>query len=266
MTHLTDEDMVMHYYGEGNDLRRAGPHLVECEECCRRFDELSEALQAMTVIEVPERDDAYGAQVWAQLQPRLEGERRRRGWWHSLAGAMTWPRLAVAGSLAVLLVAAFVAGRSSVAPARQPARGAEPRQAEASSDAGRERVLLAAVGDHLDRSRVVLTEIAHRNGGGVADISLEQASASDLLAANRLYRLAAVRNGDAAVAAVLEDLERVLVEIASSPSPVSHDDLSRWREQIDSKGLLFKVTVMGSRVRGRQQDTPASGPATKTST
>ena len=66
-----------------------------------------------------------------------------------------------------------------------------------------------------------------------------------------------MRNGDAAVAAVLEDLERVLVEIASSPSPASHDDLARWRDQIDTKGLLFKVTVMGSRVRERQQDAAA---------
>ena len=75
-----------------------------------------------------------------------------------------------------------------------------------------------------------------------------------------------MRTGDAAVAAVLEDLERVLVEIASSPNEASHDDLVRWRDQIDSKGLLFKVTVMGTRVRERQQDAAPSRPATKTST
>jgi hypothetical protein len=114
---------------------------------------------------------------------------------------------------------------------------------------------------------VVLTEIAHRNGGGTADIAPEQATAADLAADNRLYRQAAALNGDAAVAAVLEDLERVLVEIASSPSPASHDDLVRWRDQIQTKGLLFKVTVMGSRVRDRQQDAAAaSRPGSKTST
>jgi hypothetical protein len=127
-------------------------------------------------------------------------------------------------------------------------------------------VLLAAVGSHLDRSRVVLTEITHRNGGGAADIAGEKATAGDLVAANRLYRQAAVRNGDAAVAAVLEDLERVLVEIASSPNQASHDDLARWREQIDTKGLLFKVTVMGTRVRERQQDAVTTRPAAKAST
>ena len=69
------------------------------------------------------------------------------------------------------------------------------------------------------------------------------------------------------MASLLEDLERVLVEIANSPSPASHDDLARWREQIDTKGLLFKVSVLGARVRQRQQDAiTASRPGTKTST
>jgi hypothetical protein len=113
---------------------------------------------------------------------------------------------------------------------------------------------------------VVLTEIAHRNDGPSSDISPERATAADLVADNRLYRQAAVRTGDAAVAAVLEDLERVLIEIASSPSPASHDDLARWRGQIQTEGLLFKVTVMGARVRERQQDAAPSRPATKTST
>jgi hypothetical protein len=166
------------------------------------------------------------------------------------------------GAIAALLVAAFVAGRSSVQPPAEPAM----QQAEDASDAARERVLLAAVGSHLDRSRVVLTEIAHRNGGAAADISAEKATASDLVADSRLYRQAAVRNGDSAVAAVLEDLERMLVEIASSPSRASHEDLARWREQIDTKGLLFKVTVMGTRVRERQQDAGPARSAAKAST
>jgi len=262
VTHLAEEDMVMHYYQEAGDPARADAHLAECEECRRRFEDLSKTLQALTAVEVPERDEAYGARVWARLQPRLEADRERRPWWRTLAAAMTWPRLAIGGAAAVLLVAAFVAGRSSVQP---PAR-TETVSAEAPSDDARERVLLAAVGSHLDRSRVVLTEIAHRNGGGAADISGEQATAADLVADNRLYRQAAVRNGDRAVAAVLEDLERMLVEIASSPSPASHDDLARWREQIQTKGLLFKVTVMGSRVRERQQDAVPPRGAAKTST
>jgi hypothetical protein len=266
MTHLSDDELVMTYYREGDGTADAAAHIESCERCRERFDQLTATLRTIEAAQVPDRDESYGAQVWARLQPRLEEELRRRRWWHPVAAAMTWPRLAMGGAVAALLIAAFIAGRSSVVPAPQPAARPAAQQADAPGDEARERVLLAAVGSHLDRSRVVLTEIAHRNGGGAADISREQATAGDLVAANRLYRQAAARNGDAAVAAVLEDLERVLVEIASSPASASHDDLARWREQIDTKGLLFKVTVMGTRVQERLQDASPAGPVAKTST
>ena len=262
MTHLSDDELVLMFYSEGDGVREAEAHAGECAACRERFEALTSALREIDSAPVPERDESYGAQVWARLQPHLHEALPRPGWFHSLAAAITWPRLAMGGAMAALLVAAFVAGRGSVPPLPQPGT----QLAEAPSDAARERVLLAAVGSHLDRSRVVLTEIAHRNGGATSDISVEQATASDLVAGNRLYRLAAARNGDAAVAAVLEDLERVLVEIASSPRQASHDDLARWRDQIDTKGLLFRVTVMGARVRERQQDAAPARPAAKTST
>jgi hypothetical protein len=262
MTHLSDDQLVLTFYREADGLEEAGAHLASCDRCRERLERLAMALREIESAPVPERGDTYGAEVWARLRPRLEAGRERPGWRHSLVAAMTWPRLAMGGAIAALLVAAFVAGRSSVQPPAQPGI----QQAEDASEAARERVLLAAVGSHLDRSRVVLTEIAHRNGGAAADISAEKATASDLVADSRLYRQAAVRNGDSAVAAVLEDLERMLVEIASSPSQASHEDLARWREQIDTKGLLFKVTVMGARVRERQQDAAPTRPAAKAST
>ncbi len=262
MTHLSDDELVGFFYREGDGLRAAGTHLASCGDCRERFERLSAALRELDAAAVPERDESYGARVWARLQPRLEAERSRSGWWHPLSAALTWPRLAAGGALAALVAAAFVAGRSSVSPTPRAASG----QAAAASEAAPERAMLAAVGSHLERSRVVLTEIAQRNGGGAADISPERATAADLVVNNRLYRQAAVRNGDAAVASVLEDLERVLVEIASSPSPASHDDLARWRDQIDTKGLLFKIAVMSARVRERQQDAAAPGAASNTST
>jgi hypothetical protein len=270
MTHLSDDDLVLLFYREAEGLAEAEAHLASCAGCRDRFEGLASALREVDSAAVPERDESYGARVWARLRPRIEAEAGRSQWRRRLAVAMTWPRLAMGGAIAVLLVAAFLAGRSSVQPGLPPepqrSPGAAPEQAALPGHAVRERAMLAAVGDHLDRSRVVLTEIAHLDGRDAADISSERSVAADLVAANRLYRQAAVRNGDAAVAAVLEDLERTLVEIANSPSPAPHDDLVRWRDQIDARGLLFKVTVMGSRVRDRQQDPAAWRPTAKTST
>jgi hypothetical protein len=259
MRHLPDDELVLHFYGEGNDRRGARMHVEECQDCRRRFEELSKALQAITTSDVPERGEDYGAEIWARIQPKLEAP-EPRPWRRRLFPIVTWPRLAMAGGAAAIVAAAFAAGRYWSAPVA-PAAPVESSRAAVPPESARERILLVAVGEHLDRSRVLLTEIATSNGGGAADFPLEQATAADLVATNRLYRQAAVQNGDPAVAAVLEDLERVLVEIASSPSSASHDDLARWREQIDSKGLLFKVTLMGSRVRQRQQDAAAASRA-----
>jgi len=114
----------------------------------------------------------------------------------------------------------------------------------------RERVLLVAVGDHLERSQMVLVELANAGApaAGRLDISYEQQTAEDLLESNRLYRQTAATNGDVATAALLEELERVLLEIAHSPSEVSARQLEELRRQIEDRGILFKVKVFGSRV------------------
>ena len=91
------------------------------------------------------------------------------------------------------------------------------------------------------------------DSGGHVDISTEQARAQQLLAANRLYRQTAVKTGDAAMASVLDDLERVLVDVAASPATVSQDDLDQVRRRIESNELLFKVRVVSSQVRERQR-------------
>jgi hypothetical protein len=252
MRHIQDDDMVLHYYGEEDDRRAVDSHLSECAVCRERFDRLSSDMASVGALEMPERGDDYGASVWARIQPRLEASPTRRRWVSVPAVRMTWPRLAFAGGVAGLVVAAFVAGRYWQAPVAPPAT-----QAQAPAAVVRERILLAAVGEHLERSRVILAEISHRTNGDAIDISSEQAVAQDLVATNRLYRQAAVSGGDPAMAAVLEELERTLAEIANSPSTTSVDGLASLRDRIESQGLLFKVTVFGSQVQQRQRDAVA---------
>jgi hypothetical protein len=56
-----------------------------------------------------------------------------------------------------------------------------------------------------------------------------------------------------ALATVLDELERVLVEIAASPDALSAVDLERVRQHIESRSLLFKVRVLSSDIRERQK-------------
>jgi hypothetical protein len=100
----------------------------------------------------------------------------------------------------------------------------------------------------------VLLEVVNAPIDADTDLSASRRSAGELAAANRLYRQAAVRAGEPAVASVLDDLERVLVEIAHSPQPASSDEIGRLRQRIESKGLLLKVRVIGSQVREKQKE------------
>jgi hypothetical protein len=150
--------------------------------------------------------------------------------------------------MAALVLAAFLAGRLSH-------RGEKPVATASNQNAQqvRERILLVAVGDHLERSQMVLAELSNApDQKGKLDISDERQMAEELLDDNRLYRQTARNTGDTAVANVLDDLERVLIEIAHSPSEISGDQLAELRQQIENRGLLFQVRVLGSRVRDEE--------------
>ena len=54
--------------------------------------------------------------------------------------------------------------------------------------------------------------------------------ARELVAANRLYRQSAAHTGDEVMGATLEDLERVLLEIANAPADLSAEDFAALRD------------------------------------
>jgi len=184
--------------------------------------------------------------VWARLQPRLVATRGR-----------AWPRLVLAPlAAAAALVLAFQVGRHW--PAAGPAPSATPATADAG--AGRERILLLAVGDHLERTQMLLIELVNAPGAQARDIGPEQHQALELVGDNRLYRQAAAQAGEPGVASVLDELERLLVEVAHGPETLQPAALAQLQRRIESRGLLFKVRVMESRMRQKQKkEAPADG-------
>jgi hypothetical protein len=265
--HPDEEQLVLFFYGEADGRDAIESHLATCPACEATLRELRRTLAAVDVHAIPERGPGYGADVWARLQPRLE--RQAAPSWFSWFAPR---RLAFAGGLAVLLVAAFVAGRYSIRqPPRQaavaPPSGARPVPAAGgpatSAGAVRDRVLLVAVGDHLERSQMVLVEMMNRPTDATVDISGTQEWARDLVPNNRLIRLTANEAGERMVADVLDDLERVLVEIANSPSKLSGAEFRQIRERVEAQGIVFKIRVLDSQVRQREQAAPARGAGTR---
>jgi hypothetical protein len=237
-SHLSEEDLVLLHYGELQDPATAQAHLLGCAECRGAAEALGRVLAAVGEGDVPERGPEYGRAVWARVRPRLAESRRP---------ARVLPfvrRLVPVGAIAASLLIAFLLGRAS--------HEREDRIAQPIPEQARERILLVAVGEHLERSQMVLIELQNAGGNGTVDISSERRWAEELVPANRLYRQAALRAGERGVASVLDDLERVLLEVAMSPDQLSSGALDEIRRRIEAQGILFKVRVIGTQVRERE--------------
>jgi hypothetical protein len=258
-THHSDDELLLEYYGEPS---APSSHLAECGECAERFRQLKLTLDPVT-LDPPERGDQYGLEVWQAIRHRLPA---RESWWQSMLGLR--PILAAAAA-SVLLVAGFTAGRlwqTDTQPAPQlatsPVDDVEP--VRVTDDEARRRIVLMTVNDHFDRSDRVLAEIM--NAPGPLDLVSERQSARDLVAASRLYRQNVMAINEPGIAAVLEDLERVLLDIVHQPSKATDADLNEIRRRIDSAALLFKVRVMQNELQQRLEEPASSEPSTTSST
>jgi hypothetical protein len=248
MTHLTDDELVLHYYGEmdGAEEDRAAQHLSLCADCHGTYGRLQRVMALVDSVPAADAPDGFERIAWARLETALPD--RRRAW---LAWLVFSPaRLAFAALVVTLVTGAFFAGR--MLPRHPVGTGASGTGGNSGS-AVRERILLVDLSDHLDRSQMMLVELVSADDAAPVDISLERSRAEQLLASNRLYRETAVKTGDAATAALLDELERILVDVAAGPSTLTQDDLDDVRRRIESKGLLFKVRVVSSDVRERQR-------------
>jgi hypothetical protein len=258
--HFSEDDLTLYYYGEGRRRADIERHLDICRSCASLYREISQTLAMVTAPEIPERGDQYGLEVWQRIRHKLPEQ--DAPWWTTF---FRHDRLVVAAAAAMLVLVAFLAGRLwPRPPADAPATSAQnTNSAAVSVNAGdtRQRILLTSVADHLDRSERVLTDIMNAPRG---DISSEQRWADDLLTTSRLYRQDAVDAGERSVAAVLDELERSLLEIVNSPSKISAADLEQIRRRIDAAALLFKVRVMSDGLREREQTPDRSIPRTST--
>jgi len=239
--HIQEEQLILHYYGEVGESSEVEAHIASCERCRAEYQVLQRVLNSVDSAPVPSRGADYGQQVWNRVSPKLPGARRK--WF-------VFPqRWVAATAMTALVVGAFLAGRYSPRDTNKPAA---PLATASMTSAGqvRDGILLVSVGDHLERSHMVLTELANSSGGQV-NITPERELAVSLVEANRLYRQTATAAGETNVANFLDDLERVLIEISNSPDNLSSAQLAELRQRIDAQGLLFKVQIMGSQLRDR---------------
>ncbi|HEY3839294.1 MAG TPA: hypothetical protein VGL72_22130 [Bryobacteraceae bacterium] len=246
--HAVEEDLVMLYYRESGLLQQSTAdqlraHLAQCPACNTAYQNLARVLDACDDLPVPEPHPAFESRVWHRLESQLHPLNRRGLSWEFMRS-----RWFAAGAVAAMLVVAFLAGRFT----RKPSPTA---QLVAITADGRQRVLLFSLGEHLERSQMVLTELAN-DPSRDSNLTLDRERVRDLISENRLYRQTASETGDPAIAQTLDQLERVLIDISHGTDP------EQIRSRIDSESLLFKLRVLGSNLKRSDSSAPKSAQET----
>jgi Putative zinc-finger len=243
--HLDEEALVLHYFGEDQGATREAVerHLATCEACRDELEQIGNALAMVSASASPEAPDGFERVMWARVSGQLEAP-RSAGW----RAWFTRTRLAMAGAAVALVAVAFVAGRWTREPQATP-------PVEVLVTLAPETALVLATGDYLERAQMTLAEVLHADADG-RGLAAEGERAADLVAASRLIRQSVSRAGDAAMADVLDDLERVLVEIANRADSWSPDELEAFKARLDAGGMLFRLRVVNAEMRQRSERRP----------
>jgi len=246
MKHITDDDLTLLFYGEHDDPALAAI-VAESTELSARFDALSAELNMADHYVPPHRSDAYGAEVWQQISPQLNGgPAKATGLLKTWLSAVSQPRFSLAGALSFVLVAALAftlgrnGGQGSLTDPAVPMN--TPAVAMTGLDA--KRLLNHSVSSHLQQVNVVLTQFANSSESSAN----EAAYATDILVANRLYRQAAASQGKHQLAAFLADLEPLLIEMAYEAQSGSSATRERMQQEVRN-GLLFRIRVMNKQLK-----------------
>ena len=225
MVNRPDDALILYFYGEHDAPEELERELAADPELARRYETLRRELSALDALTPPEPRPGLEGRMWARVAPELARPHRRFAvaWWG-------W-----ATAAAMIALAAFLVGRSI---RMTPTETDVAAVIKALPPEARERVLQAALADHLDSSQRLLLEVAN----GAASLDEERDRAADLLSENRLYRRAAERAGERRVAAVLLELETLLTELSEAP----HSDQARTA----SEDMLFKVRIARNNLKG----------------
>jgi hypothetical protein len=251
--HVTDEELLLDYYGEATETERAAmrTHLQSCEPCRALDRELRGVLALVDAEPLPAAPAGFEQEMWARVEPHIAsvgagnvGAAFRRP---NSAWSFELPRWVLAASAAALAVASFALGRVWDSPSATSATSTADARAVS------ERMLRSEVEEHLERSQRMLVDLVNADDAAPVALTGDRARAADLVAAGRLYRRSMDSVGDADTRDLLEAVERVLVEIANGPEVETSKDLSAARERISDQDLIFRLRLMTAEMRAREE-------------
>src|SRR5262245_53276466 len=98
--HPSEDDLILHFYGEGSDPAAIHAHLAHCSACEAEYEAIVHALTMVPTPATPERGDLYGLEVWQRIRPVLPP----RDLWSRFLH-FRWSALTAGAAVAVFAVA-----------------------------------------------------------------------------------------------------------------------------------------------------------------
>ncbi len=253
MNPVSDNELILHHYRDGLDARRMAEIDAELDvspALRERQTALQRTLSGLDVSSVPDPDADFESRLWRALEPQLDAARTTRphpkeagGWIERVRDAlrdfgMPHPAWSAAFALMAAVGAGFLVGRQSQSP--------PVVQVQANESGMAERMLGHYVADHLRATEGVLLTAA--NSDSVELQAGNRALAANLVESNRMYALAAARQGNPRLSDFLRQLEPVLLELANQPASPSVQSMEGLRDYLRDTDLLFEVRATEARI------------------
>jgi hypothetical protein len=219
-------------------------HLAKCPGCASEFAETERLLGSLPRRPAPELPAEFWDGYWDRLSRRMEAEKpSMTRVWNTTFFPVAWLKpAALAASVLLLVGLGIFIGRNLPpgAPVSLPVRDV-PAPSERSPqpllarDSGRE-----PLAEHLQRLEPLLIDWSQSSAGET--VTVEAADLRRIMLQNHLLKRLLARTGQKDKKRLLDDLELILMEMASAGSD-GHPPNGVVRQLIERYDVLFKVRI-----------------------
>ena len=249
-------------------------HLLVCEKCKSKFEEMKSTLQFMNKRIRPEPGKAFWDSYEERLAQRVEKEEilqlERESWQKRFVRTFTsvpkWAYQAAA-ALVLIVVGVFI-GRMVFLPStpeiqqasRQPGIGS-PQQP------GTELVLRTQ--NYIERSKLILLALVNFDPATedpyALDLPYQQQVSKELVQEASYLKRELADSDQERLENLVVDLERVLLQIANLESENDFEAIDLIKEGADNQGILMEINLTDLRrsFQKRNESMPSKRPSTK---
>lgn len=268
MTYSNQEELLLYLYDELDEVRRKAVEtkLKSSAGLREEFKNLQEDLNALALDEIPNKPADYGDQVWNAIAGELNRidvqsvEPSAKMSTNSVTNVQAslsqawqaWRQqyfaLVLRGAAAaIVLVGVFYLGtltnnNSNTNPTNSTSLD---QLAEAWKQTSGEEIYRLQVAGYLEQSNRLFTELNQSTQDSLTLTGARRNWIDEMLINNRLFRLFANDRGDRQIAALLEQMEILLLELKNTDADASAEqqdrDLNKLRSRLKDQDLLYKL-------------------------